>query len=234
MPEKGESMGTYHIKDFSLTHVRCMVDFFYTGTYMVHKPLSAAVTATAAGGTKTKSTTTTTPNTNTNTTPNEKWNIDDPVLHAIMFALGDKYLINDLKNCAKTFYRSSLYHQATTAEAFLRSVREVYTRTTDEMQHGRELRWAALKAGLQKFGMAMVSDECRSLCNEVIGECPAFASDILTPLMRKMEDERLGRRCDYCGTAHPPEDYLAPLPCPGQKEMASYGSPKSSVTARDN
>ncbi|KAG5949215.1 hypothetical protein E4U58_002011, partial [Claviceps cyperi] len=91
-----------HIKDFTLTHVKCMADFLYTGTSSAPK---------------------------------------------------------DLKNCAKSFYHSSLYHHATTVEAFLQSVREIYTRTTDEQQHSRELRRIAVKAGLQKFGVAMVSDE---------------------------------------------------------------------------
>ncbi|KAG6012422.1 hypothetical protein E4U54_007546 [Claviceps lovelessii] len=228
-----ESKGTYHIKDFSLTQVRCMVDFLYTGTYMAPKsPAASASTKTTT--TTTTTTATTTANANASATPSQKWNPDDPVLHAIMFALGDKYLINDLKNCAKSFYRSSLYHQATTAAAFLRSVREIYTRTTDELQHGRELRRAAIKAGLQKFGTAMVSDECRALCDEVLGECPAFGSDILTPLMRKTEDERMGRRCHYCGISHPPEDYLTPLPCPGPKETAAYGNPKSGFGLRYN
>ncbi|KAG5952526.1 hypothetical protein E4U53_000659 [Claviceps sorghi] len=216
-----ESQGTYHIKDFSLTQVRCMVDFLYTGTYAPRKPPSGAA--------RTK---TTTPN--TSTAPDDKCNADDPVLHAIMFALGDKYLIHELKNCATSLYRSSLAHRATTAEAFLRSVREIYTRTTNEPQHGGELRRAAIKAGLQRFGTAMVSDQCRSLCDEVLAECPAFGSDMLTPLMRKTEDERMGRRCHNCGFWHPPEDYLTPLPCSGPTETAAYGSPTSSLAIKYN
>ncbi|KAG5926580.1 hypothetical protein E4U42_003145 [Claviceps africana] len=218
-----ETQGTYHIKDFSLTHVRCMVDFLYTGTYAARK---------LPAGTGSTKITTKNPSTSTSTAPDEKWNTDDPELHAIMFALGDKYLIDDLKNCAKSFYRGSLAHGATTVEAFLRSVREIYTRTTDELHHGHELRRAAITAGLQRFGTAMVSDECRSLCDDVLGECPAFGSDMLTPLMRKTEDERMGRRCQNCGYSHPPEDYLTPLPCSGPKETAAYGSPKSSFATK--
>ncbi|KAG6001846.1 hypothetical protein E4U21_003774 [Claviceps maximensis] len=232
-----ESKGTYHIKDFTITQVRCMIDFLYTGTYTAPKPPTAAAVATTSTSTKPTTMTSnanikTNANTNTSKTPNEKWNTDDPVLHAIMFALGDKYLIIELKNCAKSFYHSSLYHHTTTVEAYLRSVREIYTRTTDELQHGCEIRRTAIKAGLQKFGSAMVSDEYKSLCDEVLGECPAFGSDLLTPLMRKTEDERMGRRCYNCGFSHPPEDYLTPLPRPGPKETTSYGSLKSNLLMR--
>ncbi|GAB0133264.1 Chitin synthase, class 7 [Epichloe bromicola] len=201
-----ESEGTYHVKDFSLIQVQCMIDFLYTGTYAVPKPPK----------------------------PNDKWGTDDPVLHAVMFAMGDKYLINDLKNCAKSFYRSSLYHHATDVESFLQSVREIYTRTTDELQHGRELRRAAIKAGLQKFGTAMVSEACKSLCDDVLRECPAFGTDILAPLMKKTEDERLGRRCHFCGIAHPPEDYMTPLPCSGSRDSGEFGSPKTNYAMRFN
>ncbi|KAG5989809.1 hypothetical protein E4U52_005219 [Claviceps spartinae] len=192
-----ESEGTYRIKDFTLTHVKCMADFLYAGTYSTPKALpSTSTTATTSAAA---------------ITLDNRRDIDDPVLHAVMYAVGDKYLIEDLKNCAKSFYQSSLYHHATTVEAFLQSVREIYTRTTDEQQHSRELRRIAVKAGLRKFGLAMVSNECKSLCDEVLEECPAFGSDILRPLMRKMEDDRMGRRCSYCGISHPPEDYLAPI-----------------------
>ncbi|KAG5935190.1 hypothetical protein E4U59_005765 [Claviceps monticola] len=69
-----ESEGTYHIKDFTLTRVKSMADFLYTGTYSAPKALpSASTTATTAA-----------------VTFDSRRDIDDPVLHAVMYAVGDK------------------------------------------------------------------------------------------------------------------------------------------------
>ncbi|KAG6041790.1 hypothetical protein E4U41_002002 [Claviceps citrina] len=229
-----EAEGTYQIRDFSLQQVQCMIEFLYTGTYTVPKKLPPSAKTTTEGSANANANA----KGNANANVHDRWSTetDDPVLHAVMFALGDKYLINDLKSCASVFYRQSLYRHTTDEEAFLRSVREIYTRTTDELQHGRELRRAAIKAGLQKFGTAMVSGSCRSLCDEVLRACPAFGSDILAPLMKKTDDERMGRRCHYCGISHPPEDYMTPLPCASTRDStgAYGGSPEVNYAVRYN
>jgi len=112
-------------------------------------------------------------------------------VHATMFAFGDKYLIEGLKDLSVKKYSDVLDRETDTA-AFLRSLPDVYTMTPES---ARGLRDKAVWFARERLAAAHCSPEITSVFEKVADDVPEFTKDLLTSFLQ----QPCVGRCWDCG-----------------------------------
>ena len=178
-----EAEGEYVIKDYPLEMVRRMVDYLYTGNYSLMYEKSD---------------------------PEMQCKLGALSVHAVMFALADKYLIEGLKGLAQYYFCKVLRGQLSILD-FLHSMRDVYQLTPESV---RELRDQALYFARENLPESLgKSCQVRQAYEQMFVDVPEFTRDLLDSLLRQpylgscssngcsepIEIEVLQSRCKRCG-----------------------------------
>lgn len=133
-------------------------------------------------------------------------------LHAMMFALGDKYDVEGLRSLSAGYYAKAL--ELSTPLEFLRSTVTVYTGTA---QSTRTLRDQALKYAREKLPKAWKVTANRQVYESVAADAPDFIKELLDSYL----SVPLIGKCSTCGPHQPM--------CPLQARCKSCGRGGASV-----
>ncbi|KAH8658921.1 BTB/POZ protein [Ilyonectria robusta] len=172
---KEASTRTYSLDSHSLPMVRRMVDFFYTGDY---------------------------------TGESEEDNTSEdaiPILsiHATMFALADKYNMEELRVLSAKKYSENLKKNPDVVN-FLLSISEVYNSTPT---YSRGLCDPALAFARERLPEFLTSSDAKEWFDEATADTPEFIKDLLYSFIQYP----LMGYCSDCGRANPVP--VEPLQC---------------------
>ncbi|ORY68320.1 uncharacterized protein BCR38DRAFT_406256 [Pseudomassariella vexata] len=154
-------IGVYRMIDDSLTMVQRMVDYFYTGDYN-DEPSSKAEDG-----------------------------LSSLQVNARMFALADKYFVDDLMVLAAAKYAKALQDDPD-CRRFLASVEDVFTLTPDSV---KLLRNKAVDFARRYVEKGTWDADFGSLYDQVALENPGFVKGLLDSIIRKP----LTEKCTKCG-----------------------------------
>jgi hypothetical protein len=132
-----------------------MVDYLYTGNY------AAQITATGING--------------------QTDGISPLRVHAMVFALGDKYLIEGLLALSAANYSKALGRESNVGN-FLRTLPDVYTLTPDS---SRGLRDMAIEFAKEKLGVSLASPETKDIYENVAADIPDFIKELLDSFLQR-------------------------------------------------
>lgn len=107
---------------------------------------------------------------------------DDKIseLHIAVFALGDRYMMPGLKECARGKLTMFIGRQPTNCAIFLRSVRDVYSTTLCPVT---DLRDAVVNAAAIRYRKHLLAPDIKPLYDSLVSDCPDFALDLLARLL---------------------------------------------------
>jgi speckle-type POZ protein len=123
-------------------------------------------------------------------------------IHAAMFALADKYNIEELSVLSAEKYSKDLTKHPD-VDNFLLSIPEVYGSTPTS---SRGLRDRALAFAREKFPTFLASPGAKECFDEVAADTPDFIKELLYSLMH----DPLQRYCETCGRGQPVPDISVP------------------------
>lgn len=158
----------YNIDDYSLSMVRRMVDYLYTGNY--------AEQITEIG------------------MDDQTEGISPLRVHAIVFVLADKYLIEGLQALSAANYAKELGREPNVCN-FIRSLPDVYTLTPDS---SRGLRDEALEFARETLAVSLASPETKDSYEKLAADDPGFIKDLLDSFLQ----QPLKGSCSDCGRAN--------------------------------
>jgi speckle-type POZ protein len=148
--------------------VRRMVDYLYTGNY------AEQITATGING--------------------QTEGISTLRVHAMVFALGDKYLIEGLLALSTANYSRALGRESNVRN-FLRTLPDVYTLTPDS---SRGLRDKAIKFAKEKLIVSLASPETKDIYENVAANIPEFIKELLDSFLQQPPLVRRYNKCFDC------------------------------------
>ncbi|KAF4442454.1 Kelch-like protein 21 [Fusarium austroafricanum] len=180
-PFKEAISGTYDLTSHQPDMIQLMVDYLYTGDYSVDD----------------------------NKADDERttYHSSDLSTHAIMYALGDEYDIEGLRDLSAKKYSLSLERDIN-IDDFLLSIPYVYSLT---LETSRDLRDPALE--FARTQLRTTQTDVRDAFDDLVLECPEFLKELLyyciqspflgycpcTGPMDKVPIEAQGYRCKGCG-----------------------------------
>jgi hypothetical protein len=102
-------------------------------------------------------------------------------VHAIMFALADKYLIKGLQTLSAANYAKTLGQEPNICN-FIRSLPDVYTLTPDS---SRGLRDEALEFAKAKLAVSLASPEAKDIYDDLAADIPEFIKELLDSFLQQ-------------------------------------------------
>ncbi|KAH7243996.1 hypothetical protein MRS44_016942 [Fusarium solani] len=160
-----EASGQYFMDDHPLSMVRRMVDYLYTGNY------AEEITETGI---------------------EDQADVISPLrVHAMMFAMGEKYRMEGLQCLSVANYANALSRKPNICN-FIRSLPDVYTLTPD---FSRGLRDKALEFARENLPASLASTESKDTYDKIAADAPEFIKDLLDSFL----EEPLVGSCSGCG-----------------------------------
>ncbi|KND89504.1 hypothetical protein TOPH_05785, partial [Tolypocladium ophioglossoides CBS 100239] len=168
LPSK-EASEVYELQGEEFSMVQRMVDYFYTGTY-------------DDGSAEAE-------------TGEQLEDLSTLSVHARMFALADKYLINGLGALSARNYTKALERKPDLCD-FLGSLPDVYTLTPASV---RGLRSRAVDFAREKLTVLLNSPEMKDVYHEMVTDTPQFTEELLNSFIERP----LIGHCHACGYDKP-------------------------------